>query len=46
MIIPLLLAIQEGAITEDHIRASIGDVVAGVKPGRISAEEITAVEGK
>jgi alanine dehydrogenase len=37
----ILLAIQEGAITEAHIRASIGEVVAGVKPGRTSAEEIT-----
>jgi alanine dehydrogenase len=37
----ILMAIQEGAINEDHIRASIGEVVAGVKPGRTSAEEIT-----
>lgn len=37
----ILLAIREGAITEDHVRASIGEVVAGVKPGRSSAEEIT-----
>jgi alanine dehydrogenase len=37
----ILIAIQEGAITEDHIRASIGEVVAGAKPGRTSAEEIT-----
>jgi ornithine cyclodeaminase/alanine dehydrogenase len=37
----ILMAIREGAITEDHIRASIGDVVAGLKPGRTSAEEIT-----
>jgi alanine dehydrogenase len=37
----LLLAIREGAITEDHIRAGIGEVVAGLKPGRTSAEEIT-----
>ncbi len=37
----LLLAIKEGAITEDHVRASIGEVAAGVKPGRTSPEEIT-----
>jgi ornithine cyclodeaminase/alanine dehydrogenase-like protein (mu-crystallin family) len=35
------MAIQEGAITEDHIRASIGEIVASVRPGRTSAEEIT-----
>jgi ornithine cyclodeaminase/alanine dehydrogenase len=37
----LLIPIQEGAITEDHIHASLGDVVAGLKPGRESVEEIT-----
>jgi alanine dehydrogenase len=37
----LLIPIQEGAITEDHIHASLGEVVAGLKPGRESVEEIT-----
>ena len=37
----LLLPIQEGAITEDHIHADLGEVVAGLKPGRVSADEIT-----
>jgi ornithine cyclodeaminase/alanine dehydrogenase len=37
----LLLPIQEGAITEDHIHADLGEVVAGLKPGRASADEIT-----
>jgi ornithine cyclodeaminase len=34
-------AISEGAITPDHIRAELGEVVAGTAPGRISSEEIT-----
>jgi ornithine cyclodeaminase len=34
-------AIAEGAITPDHIRAELGEVVAGTAPGRISADEIT-----
>ena len=37
----LIIPIQEGAISEDHIHASLGEVVAGLKPGRESAEEIT-----
>lgn len=37
----LLIPIKEGAIQKDHIRASLGDVVAGMKPGRESASEIT-----
>ena len=37
----LIIPIQEGAITEEHIHASLGEVVAGLKPGRESAEEIT-----
>jgi len=37
----LIIPIQEGAITEDHIHASLGEVVAGLKPGRESDEEIT-----
>jgi alanine dehydrogenase len=37
----LILPIQQGAITEDHLHASLGEVVAGLKPGRESPEEIT-----
>jgi ornithine cyclodeaminase/alanine dehydrogenase len=37
----LLIPIQEGAITEDHIVASIGEIAAGTKPGRRAPDEIT-----
>ena len=37
----LIMPIEEGAITEDHIHANLGEVVAGLKPGRESDEEIT-----
>ena len=37
----LIIPIQEGVITEDHIHANLGEVVAGLKPGRESDEEIT-----
>ena len=37
----LIIPIQEGAITEDHVHANLGEVVAGLKPGRESVEEIT-----
>ncbi len=37
----LIIPIREGAISEDHIHAGLGEVVAGIKPGRDSAEEIT-----
>ena len=37
----LILPIQEGAISEAHIHASLGEVVAGEKAGRESADEIT-----
>jgi len=36
-----LFAVREGAIGADHIRAEIGEVLGGDKPGRTSAEEIT-----
>jgi alanine dehydrogenase len=39
--VELLRAIEEGRITEDHIRAEIGEVVAGTAPGRQSPEELT-----
>ena len=37
----ILLAMEEGAITPDHIRAEIGEVLAGAKPGRASDHEVT-----
>jgi ornithine cyclodeaminase/alanine dehydrogenase len=37
----ILIPIKEGAVTEDHIYASLGEIVVGQKPGRENAEEIT-----
>jgi len=34
-------ALEEGAIGPDHIRAELGEVVIGSKPGRANDEEIT-----
>jgi len=34
-------AISEGAITPDHIRAELGEIVAGSAPGRTSGDMIT-----
>ncbi len=39
-----LLAVEEGAIGRDHIRAELGEVLAGDAPGRTSADEITIFE--
>ncbi|MEP6818632.1 MAG: ornithine cyclodeaminase family protein [bacterium] len=36
-----LFALRDGAIGPDHIRAEIGEVLQGDKPGRTSLEEIT-----
>ena len=36
-----ILAAREGLIGPDHIRAELGEVLIGAKPGRSSAEEIT-----
>ena len=36
-----LITLQEGLITEKHIVGSIGEVLAGRKPGRQNDEEIT-----
>jgi ornithine cyclodeaminase/alanine dehydrogenase-like protein (mu-crystallin family) len=36
-----LLALKEGAIGPEHIRAELGEVLKGVRPGRTSAGEIT-----
>ena len=37
----ILIPIEEGAVTEDHIYASLGEIVVGQKPGRENDEEIT-----
>jgi alanine dehydrogenase len=37
----ILLAIQENLISEKHIHGEIGEVLAGTKPGRSSASEVT-----
>ncbi|MFB6172798.1 MAG: ornithine cyclodeaminase family protein [Haloarculaceae archaeon] len=34
-------AVETGVVTEDHVHAELGEVVAGVAPGRTSDEEIT-----
>ena len=36
-----LMASRDGAIGPDHIRAELGEVLTGDKPGRTSPEEIT-----
>ena len=36
-----ILAREEGAIGEDHIHAELGEVVAGVEPGRTDPDEVT-----
>jgi ornithine cyclodeaminase/alanine dehydrogenase-like protein (mu-crystallin family) len=36
-----LMALREGAIDEDHIRAEVGEVLEGMAPGRTSPDEIT-----
>lgn len=37
----LLIPIREGRMTEAHIWAELGEIVAGLKPGRLSPDEIT-----
>lgn len=39
-----LLALAEGAIPEGHIKAELGEVLAGSAPGRTSNDEITVFE--
>jgi ornithine cyclodeaminase/alanine dehydrogenase-like protein (mu-crystallin family) len=39
-----LAPLREGAIGSDHIRAEIGQVLTGAKPGRTSPDEITVFE--
>lgn len=36
-----LCAVAEGVISQSHIRAELGDVLDGTKPGRTSADEVT-----
>jgi ornithine cyclodeaminase/alanine dehydrogenase-like protein (mu-crystallin family) len=36
-----LCALREGAVSSEHIRAELGEVLAGTKPGRTSDGEIT-----
>jgi ornithine cyclodeaminase/alanine dehydrogenase-like protein (mu-crystallin family) len=37
-----LLAMEQGAISgDDHVRAELGEVLAGVAPGRLGADELT-----
>jgi ornithine cyclodeaminase/alanine dehydrogenase-like protein (mu-crystallin family) len=37
----LLIPMQEGLVSAGHIFAELGEIVAGIKPGRESQEEIT-----
>jgi ornithine cyclodeaminase/alanine dehydrogenase-like protein (mu-crystallin family) len=37
----LLIPLQQGQMTETHIYAELGEIAAGLKPGRASVEEIT-----
>ena len=37
----ILLALAEKSITADHVQVEIGEVLAGTKPGRTAAEEVT-----
>jgi ornithine cyclodeaminase len=37
----LLIAVREGAVTDDHIVAELGDVIIGKDPGRRSPTELT-----
>ena len=39
-----MLAREEGAVGPEHIRAELGEVVAGMAPGRSSDTEITIFE--
>ncbi len=37
----LLIPMEEGAVTADHIRATLGEIVTGAKPGRVGDDQIT-----
>lgn len=36
-----LVPLRDGAITQDHIRISLGEVLLGTAPGRVSSQDIT-----
>ena len=40
----VLIPIREGAIGPDHVRAELGEVLAGKAPGRTSPDELTVFE--
>jgi ornithine cyclodeaminase len=40
----LLLAVAEGAVTPQHIRAELGEVLEGIAPGRSDDRELTVFE--
>lgn len=37
----ILIPIQEGVITREHVRADLGELVSGAKPGRTAPDQIT-----
>ncbi|WP_323192462.1 ornithine cyclodeaminase family protein [Halostella sp. PRR32] len=37
-------AVEEGVVTEDHVHAELGDIVAGEAPGRETPDEITVFD--
>ena len=37
----ILIPIEEGAVTAEHIAASLGEIVTGQKPARADAEQVT-----
>jgi ornithine cyclodeaminase len=39
-----IIPLKEGAIADGHIKAELGEVLAGTAPGRTSPEEITVFE--
>ncbi len=39
-----MIALQEGAIADGHIKAELGEVLAGLAPGRTSPDELTVFE--
>ncbi|MFC6719389.1 ornithine cyclodeaminase family protein [Natrialbaceae archaeon GCM10025810] len=39
-----LAALEAGAVTEEHVHADLGEVVAGTAPGRTSDDEITVFD--
>ncbi len=39
-----IAALEAGAVTEDHVHAELGEIVAGSRPGRTNDEEITVFD--